>query len=491
MNQKPHNLSSREQLRAIAHRAMIERELQPDFPPEVLSEMDALAVAPIEVSPAIRDLRTLLWCSIDNDESRDLDQLTVAQPGTDGALKLLIAIADVDTLVKKDDAIDDHARYNTASVYTAAAIFPMLPEKLSTDMTSLAEDRERLAMVIELTITPDGAIANSDIYRAKVFNQAKLTYNGVAAWLDGDAPAPPSLAEVAGLEEQLQLQDRAAQALKNLRHQHGALSLETRENQAVFDGDALADLRPTEKNRAKEIIADFMIAANGAAARFLDSKGFPSLRRVLRVPKRWDRIIELAGKLGTNLPAEPDAPALEAFLIERRKAAPEKFADLSLSIVKLLGAGEYVAELPGQKGDGHFGLAARDYSHSTAPNRRFVDLVTQRLLKAAVSGHPAPYTLEELDAIARHCMKQEGNVAKVERQVEKSAAALLLVSRIGERFEAIVTGAADKGTWVRIAKPPVQGRVVRGFQGLDVGDHVQVELIETDVERGYIDFARV
>jgi exoribonuclease-2 len=293
------------------------------------------------------------------------------------------------------------------------------------------------------------------------------------------------------MDEQLRLQDRTAQALKQLRHAHGALRLETLEVRAVFDDGSLADLRPDEKNRAKELIEDFMIAANGVTARFLDKAGLPSLRRVLHVPKRWDRIVALAADSGERLPSTPDAAALDAFLTRRRQADPARFADLSLAVVKLLGAGEYAVEVPGQVSEGHFGLAVRDYTHSTAPNRRFPDLIAQRLLKAALAGAPSPYSNDELAALARHCTEQENNAEKVERQVRKSAAALLLQPRIGARFEGIVTGASDKGTWVRISGPAAEGRVVRGYQGLDVGERVRVELLHTDVERGFIDFAAV
>ncbi len=469
---------------------MIQRGLLPDFSPAVLAETGAIAKAGAETAPSLRDLRGLLWASIDNDDSRDLDQLSVAEPMAGGAVKILVAVADVDATVKEGSAIDGHARTNTTSVYTAAEVFPMLPEKLSTDLTSLGEGQERLAIVIEMVVAAAGTVAESDVYRALVLNRAKLAYASVAAWLDGTAPAPARLAVVPGLDEQLRIQDRVAQAMKSLRHQHGALSLETLEARAVFDGDVLADLRPDEKNRAKELIEDFMIAANGVTAKYLDGKGVPSLRRILRSPERWDRIVELAAGLGDRLSPEPSARALEEFLARRRHADPERFPDLSLSVVKLLGSGEYVVELPGQRVDGHFGLAVRDYTHSTAPNRRFPDLVTQRLLKAAIAGRPAPYGGDELDGLARHCTEQEDNAAKVERQVRKSAAALLLASRIGERFDAIVTGASEKGTWVRILQPAVEGKVVRGFEGLDVGDRVRVELVHTDVERGFIDFVR-
>jgi exoribonuclease-2 len=482
--------SGHTELRDIARRAMIQRGLQPDFSPAALAETTALVEAAAETDPSIRDLRSRLWASIDNDDSRDLDQLTVAEPIAGGAVKILVAVADVDALVKEGSAIDGHARMNTTSVYTAAQVFPMLPERLSTDLTSLGEGEERLAIVIEMTVGADGAVTGSDVYRAIVLNRAKLAYDSVAAWLEGTAPAPSRAAAVPGLEEQLRVQDRVAQAMKELRHQHGALSLETLETRAVFEGDVLADLRPDERNRAKELIEDFMIAANGATAQYLERRGFPSLRRVLRSPERWGRIVELAAGLGERLPSEPGARALQEFLTRRRQADPLRFPDLSLSVIKLLGSGEYAVELPGQQADGHFGLAVRDYTHSTAPNRRFPDLVTHRLLKAALADRSAPYDPDKLGALARHCTEQENNAAKVERQVQKSAAAMLLASRIGQRFDGIVTGASEKGTWVRILQPHVEGKLVHGFAGLDVGDRVRVELVHTDVERGFIDFAR-
>ena len=481
---------NRSRLQGIARRAMVEHGLLPDFSPAALAETEASAKAAAQAGPSIRDLRGLLWASIDNDDSRDLDQLTVAQPMADGVVKILVAVADVDATVKEGSAIDAHARTNTTSVYTAAEVFPMLPEKLSTDLTSLGEGQERLAIVIEMVVAPDGAHTGSSVYRAVVLNRAKLAYNAVAVWLEGRGPAPQRLAAVAGLDEQLRVQDRVAQAMRNLRHQHGALSLQTLEARAVFDGDVLADLVPDEQNRAKELIEDFMIAANGATAKFLEQKGCPSLRRVLRTPERWERIVEVAAGLGERLPTEPSARALEEFLAKRRQADPARFPDLSLSVVKLLGSGEYVVEPPGQRADGHFGLAVKDYTHSTAPNRRFPDLVTQRLVKAGIDDRPVPYGNDELNALARHCTDQEDNAAKVERQVRKSAAAQLLTSRIGEQFDAIVTGASEKGTWVRILQPPVEGKVVRGFEGLDVGDRVRVQLIHTDVEHGFIDFVR-
>jgi exoribonuclease-2 len=483
--------SGMDQLRRIAHDVMQKRGLLPDFSPAVTAEAMKLVPAPMPPDRSVRDLRGLLWASIDNDDSRDLDQLSVAEPMSEGAVKILVAVADVDAVVKKGTAIDGHAASNTTSVYTAVEIFPMLPERLSTDLSSLAEGQERLAIVVEMTVAADGTLTASDLYRAMVLNHAKLAYNGVAAWLEGRAPAPPNLAVVAGLDEQLRLQDRVAQALKRLRHARGALQLETPEARAVFDHGALTDLQPDERNRAKDLIEDFMIAVNGVTARFLASRGFPSLRRVLGAPKRWDRIVALAAQSGERLPATPDAAALDAFLTKRRVADPVTFPDLSLAVVKLMGSGEYALDMPGQTSAGHFGLAVKDYEHSTAPNRRFPDLITQRLLKAALAAQPAPYGNDELATLARHCTEQEDNATKVERQVAKSAAAQLLQSRIGSQFDGLVTGASDKGTWVRISAPAAEGRLVRGFEGVDVGDSVRVQLVHTDVARGFIDFALV
>jgi VacB/RNase II family 3'-5' exoribonuclease len=484
-------------LQGIAQRAMLERGLLPDFSAKALAELDKIqAPAAMNGEPArdsfgIRDLRSLLWASIDNDDSLDLDQLTVAEAMPGDKVKILVAVADVDSLVKNGSAIDEHARHNTTSVYTAARIFPMLPEKLSTNLTSLNFSEERLSIVVEMVIGADGSLRDSDIYRARVRNHAKLAYNSVAAWLEGSEVAPEAIAAVNGLDENLRLQDRVAQSMKNFRHVHGALSLETIEARPIFDGDQIRDLEVEKRNRAKDIIEDFMIAANGVTTRYLSSKKFPSIRRVVRTPKRWDRIVEIAGEHGFKLPDNPDSKALEAFLIKEKAVDPLRFPDLSLAIIKLLGAGEYIAELPGDTAPGHFGLAVRDYTHSTAPNRRYPDLITQRLLKAAIEVRSSPYSRDELGVLAKHCTQEEDAANKVERQVGKSAAALLLESRIGEQFDAIVTGASSKGTWVRLLNVPVEGRVVHGFEGLDVGDRVRVQLISTDVERGYIDFRKV
>jgi exoribonuclease-2 len=466
---------------------MVERGLEPDFSPAALKEVSAAAEPPAD---AERDLRDRLWCSIDNDDSRDLDQLTVAEALPGGRAKILVAIADVDALVRKASALDGHAACNTTSIYTPAAIFPMLPERLSTGLTSLNEDEDRVAIVVEMVFDANGSLAASDIYRARVRNRAKLAYRSVAAWLAGAGPAPQRIPETAGLEANLRLQDRIAQQLVNLRHRNGALSLETVEARAVFDGDSLSDLNVDRKNRATQLIEDFMIAANGVTAAYLKSKGLPSLRRVLRSPERWNRIVALAAGFGEKLPDDPEAAALEAFLARRRAADPEKFPDLSLAVVKLIGRGEYALYLPNGEPPGHFGLAVRDYTHSTAPNRRFPDLLTQRLLKATLGGATQPYTIPELTELAQHCTEREDAAGKVERQVRKSAAALLLSHRLGETFDAIVTGASAKGTWVRLLHPPIEGRLERGFQGLDVADHVRVKLLYTDFQRGFIDFAR-
>jgi len=470
---------------------MIERGLFPDFSARALAELGAIHSAAAAAGGSVRDLRNLLWCSIDNDDSLDLDQLTVAQPMPDGASKVLIAIADVDAIVQKQSALDDHAKHNTTSVYTAAEIFPMLPEKLSTDLTSLKYDTDRLAVIVEMLFAPDGSLRSSDVYQGLVHNRAKLAYSGVADWLEGDGPAPAAITAVDGLAENLRLQDRLAQMLKTFRHAHGALELETTEARPVFLEDEVRDLQVERRNRAKDIIEDFMIAANGVTTRYLEGKTFPSLRRVVRTPERWDRIVALAAEQRLVLPPEPDSRALNQFLLSAKAADPLRFPDLSLSVIKLLGPGEYVVELPGGDSPGHFGLAVKDYMHSTAPNRRYPDLITQRLLKAAIARKSVPYTNDELETLAEHCTEEENVVKKLERQVEKSAAALVMESRIGQTFDAIVTGAAAKGTWVRLLHPPVEGKLVGGFEDVDVGHRLRVQLVHTDAERGFIDFKRV
>ena len=475
----------------IAERAMLERGLLPDFSARVLAELNRIQFPARRNGKPIRELTELLWASIDNDDSRDLDQLTVAEAMPGNAIKVQVAIANVDALVKDGSAIDEHARHNTTTVYTPAKIFSMLPEKLSTNLTSLNFNKERLSIVIEMVIGADGSLQKSDIYQALVRNHAKLTYSSVGAWLQGRGPVPKSVADINGLAKSLRLQDQAAQKLKHLRHEHGALSLETIEARPIFDGDGIRDLEVEQKNRAKEIIEDFMIAANGITARYLSARKFPSLRRVVHSPKRWERIVEIAGEHGFKLPGSPDSGALEEFLVREKAADPLRFPDLSLAIIKLMGAGEYIAELPGQTSVGHFGLAVRDYTHSTAPNRRYSDLITQRLLKAALEGSPSPYRMEELESLAAHCTAEENAANKVERQVIKSAAALLLEGRTGEQFDALATGASTKGTWVRLISLPVEGRLMHGFEGVDVGDRMHVRLDSVDVKRGYINFTKV
>jgi len=470
---------------------MVDKGLEPDFSRDALAELDRIRgpASPGGV-PGLRDMRNRPWASIDNDDSRDLDQLTLAEPLDGGAVRIFVAVADVDSLVAKGTALDRHAQTNTTSVYTAAEIFPMLPEKLSTDLTSLNEGVDRLAMVVEMDVAKDGTLARSDIYRASVHNQAQLAYDSVSVGLTGGA-FPEKAQKVHDIVEQLRLQDAVAQILRGRREDEGALDLETIEPKAVFENDHIVDLAIQQKNRARQLIEDFMIAANGVTARFLASKSLVSLRRVVRSPERWQKIVAVAAETGDRLPAEPDSRALEAFLRKRRSADPLRFPDLSLVIVKLMGAGEYVVERPGQPPIGHFGLAVRDYAHSTAPNRRFPDLITQRLLKAALAGQPTPYPATELSPLASHCTEQEDDADKVERLVRKSAAALLLEQKIGQRFDAVVTGASEKGTWVRIFTPPAEGKLVHGFDGLEVGDKLRVKLISTDVERGFIDFVRV
>ncbi|MGO9108677.1 MAG: RNB domain-containing ribonuclease [Thermoguttaceae bacterium] len=482
-------------LQRLARKAMCDRGLLPDFSANALAEV-AQAQAPAPSNDGTRDLRNLLWASIDNDDSKDLDQLSVAEALPGDKIKVLVAIADVDAIVDGLAAIDLHARHNTTSVYTAATIFPMLPEKLSTDITSLGMAADRQAIVVEMVVATDGSVQQPAIYRAWVRNRAKLAYNSVAAWLQG-GPAPAAVAAVPGLDENLRLQDKAAQSLKGLRQLHGALTFETLQGHAKFEGDQVCGVEVEKPNRATQLIEDFMVAANCVTAEFLEGKRFPCLRRVVRTPKRWDGIVVIAQQHGCKLPAEPDSRALNEFLKQQKAADPVRFPDLSLAVIKLLGPGEYVAESPAdpQAGApaplGHFGLAVEHYSHSTAPNRRYPDIITQRLLKAAMAGRPVPYGQKDLEALALHCTQQEDAAKKVERQVAKSAAAMLLQAKIGQQFEAIVTGAAEKGTWVRVLNPPVEGKLVQGTQGVDVGHRIQVELLHTDVERGFIDFKRV
>jgi len=473
-------------LERIALRAMVDNGFQPEPPPAVARE---LAAAPAPAPDGVRDLRRLLWSSIDNVTSKDLDQIEVADALPDGAIRLRIGIADVDALVAKGSAVDAHAEENSTSVYTGISVFPMLPDVLSTDRTSLVEGGERLVVVTEMEIARDGSVRRSEIYRALAVNHAKLDYESVGAWLEGRGPQPDKVAADDALEAQIWLQDRAASMLKGRREQAGALDLDTVAVTATAKDGVIESLRVARKNRARDLIEDFMIAANGAVARFLAAAGRSGIRRVVREPRRWDRIAEIAASYGIRLPAAPDTKALSGFLAARRAADPLRFPDLSLSVVKLLGPGEYMLDRPGPADDvGHFGLSAPDYTHATAPNRRYADLVTQRLIKAAIAGVPAPYSDAELDTIARHCTEREDAANKVERMARKAAAALLLEKRIGATFDAIVTGVKRDATYVRLLSPPAEGRVVRGEAGMDVGERVRVRLVRTDAERGHIDF---
>ncbi|HEY2975436.1 MAG TPA: RNB domain-containing ribonuclease [Pyrinomonadaceae bacterium] len=479
---------------AIAHQTMIEAGFVPDFPSPVAREVRSMVAgsSTIPANSATQDLRKLLWSSIDDKKTRDLDQVEYAEIIPGGDTRLLVGIADVDALVSKGSATDTHAATNCTSVYTGVKTYPMLPEELSTDLTSLVEGEDRLAVVTEMVLAPDGSVKKINFYRALVKNQAKLAYEEIGAWLDGKTGVPESVSKVTGMEAQIKLQSEIANRFGEFRKEHGALDLETIQATPVMDDRGkVVDLAVVELNRARELIANFMISANVAMAEFLEAKGGPSLRRIVRTPKYWSRIVEIAAELGEKLPATPDSRALADFLARRKVADPTHFPDLSLAVVKSLGPGEYTVELPGEEGEGHFGLALQDYTHSTAPNRRFADLVTQRLVKAALANKPTPYTVAELKQIAEHCTVQDGAARKVERKMRKVAAAVLLQDRIGEEFKAIVTGVTEKGTFARIISPPVDGRVMRGERGLRIGEKVRVRLLSTDPERGFIDFARL
>jgi exoribonuclease-2 len=479
---------------AIAHQAMIEEGFVPDLPGAVRQEVQSLVAKPAPSLPdsSVRDLRAFLWSSIDDSKSRDLDQVEFAEALPGGDTRLSVGIADVDMLVSKGSAIDQHAAENCTSVYAGVKTFPMLPEELSTDLTSLNAGQDRFAVVTEMVLAADGTVKSTSFYRALLKSHAKLSYEAVGAWLDGKADPPPVVKAVPGLEAQIRLQFESANRLEEFRKQQGAIELETiQATPVVNELGKVTELAVTEQNSARDIIANFMIAANVAMAQFLEAKGGPSLRRIVRTPKYWSRIVEIAGELGEKLPATPDSRALADFLARQKKADPLHFPDLSLAVVKSLGPGEYAVQLPGEDGEGHFGLAVQDYTHSTAPNRRYADLVTQRLVKAAIVNQKSPYTADELKSIAEQCTLREAGARKVERKMRKVAAAVLLRDKIGEQFEAIVTGVTPKGTFARILKPPVDGRIMRGERGLRVGEKVRVRLLSTDPERGFIDFARV
>ena len=474
-------------LGAAARQEMIDHGFEPDFPPD--AERQLASIQP-HVDGELRDLTGLLWSSIDNDDSRDLDQIEWAERAPSG-IRVLVGVADVDSLVTKGTPLDCHAARETTTVYTHVRTFPMLPERLSTDLSSLNENQDRAAVVIEFIVAADGTFHSPAIYRAKVRNRAQLAYNGVGPWLEGTAPAPPKIAASADLAAELKLQDEAAVALREARHRLGALTFDRLEAQPVMSDGEVKDIRARAANRAAHLIEDFMIAANEVMAQTLRQAGVSSIRRVVRAPERWARIVDLARPYGEKLPAEPDAGALNAFLMRRKQADPDHYPDLSLGVLKLMGPGEYVLERAADDPQGHFGLAAHDYTHSTAPNRRFADMVTQRLIKAQAAHAASPYSDAELDAIARNCTLKEDAARKVERAMTKRLAAAALRRRVGQSFSGVVTGVTPKGVFVRVLDPPVEGRLMRGERGLDVGDRVRVTLLSTDPERGYIDFGRV
>ena len=482
-------------LQEAARQCMIEHGFEPEYPPGVAEQLAALRAHPpvVAAGGAVKDLRGLLWSSIDNDTSRDLDQIEVAEQLADGSIRVLVGVADVDTYVPKGSAIDLHAYKETATIYTGVRNFSMLPEELSTGTTSLLEGGDKLSLVVECVVSSDGQVTGDQVYRAVVRNKAQLAYDGVGAWLENRGPAPAKVAASAELQAQLQLQNQAAGALREARLRHGALNLETDETHPVMQNDVIVDIARQQKNAATELIEDFMIAANGVVARMLEQVS--SIRRVVKTPERWDRIVELARQMGETLPVVADSKALNEFLIKRKQADPDHFADLSLAVIKLMGPGEYVLERPGDPGPGHFGLAVQDYTHSTAPNRRYADLVTQRLVKALLDKTPAPYSDAELGAVATQCTQKENDERKVEREMTKRIAAVAMSSRLGEVFDAIVTGVTVHGTFVRVLKPHVEGLLIgAGAPGqhgaADVGDRMRVKLVRTDVEKGYIDFMR-
>jgi len=476
---------------AAAHAAMIEHGFQPDFPAGTESELAAIREQfALPAADGVADLRNLVWSSIDNDTSKDLDQIEWAEQLADGRIRVLVGVADVDARVKQGSAIDKHAQFETTSVYTGVAVFPMLPPELSEGMSSLNENEDRAAIVTEIAVDANGTASDGKAYRALVRNRAQLAYPSVGAWLEDKAQPPAKVAANAELAAQLRLQDAAAQRMEGSRFQHGALDLETIETRPVTLAGEVVDIARLEKNRATSLIEEFMVAANGVIARTFQDAGVASIRRIVRTPKRWDRIVELAReRKGVTLPAEPDSKALNDFLLDQKQKDPDHFPDLSLMVVKLMGPGEYVLIKPNEPSPGHFGLAVEDYTHSTAPNRRFPDMVTQRLLKAWLSHGPQPYSEDELNAIAQRCTEMEDAARKVERDMQKRIAAVVLHPHIGQSYPAIVTGVNNYGTFVRTLDPHVEGKLVSGGKGLDVGDRLTVKLVATDPERGFIDFS--
>jgi exoribonuclease-2 len=482
--------SHREVLRRIAVEAATARQFVTTFPSSVRDQLARIG-GPAAPADGARDLTDLPWASIDNDDSRDLDQLTTAATQDDGAVRIWVAIADVDGLVGRDSPIDRRAEVNTVTLYPPGETFPMLPERLSTDLTSLNEGERRAAVVVQLDVAADGEVTGAEIYPAVVHNRAQLAYDAVSTWLDDKGGAPAGVAADRELAACLELQDVVAERLRARRLARGAVELESTQARAVFNGDELVALQVEDKNRARRLIEEFMVAANSATARFLTDQGVPSMRRVVREPRRWDRLVEIASQHGFDLPSTPDVKALQAFLEARRAADPVRFPDLSLTTIKLLGSGEYVVDVDARPAPGHFALAAPVYAHTTAPNRRYPDLITQRLLKAVFQGARTPYDLEDLESLAAHCTVREDEAERLQRQVMKSAAALLLAGQIGARFEAIVTGSSATGTWVRLLTEPVEGKLIQSAGDVDVGDRLTVKLVAVDVGRGFIDFTSV
>ncbi len=474
----------------MARQVLLAEGFEPDFPPATRQQLADISAHPPQLTPSdkVRDLRGLPWSSIDNDTSKDLDQIEVAERLANGGVKVMVGIADVDAFVGKRTPIDQHAAKETTTVYAGICNFSMLPEELSEGASSLFENVDRPGVVIEFVIDSGGSISASSVYRAIVRNRTQLAYGAIGAWLEGKAAAPPKVAASSELQAQLKLQDEVAQALKKLRHDHGALNIDTSEVHPLVLNQQVVDVVKQEKNRATELIEDFMIAANGVVARLLEKVS--SLRRIVKTPAHWDGLVRLAAAQGEKLSAQADSKALNDFLVKRKAADPDHFADLSLATIKLIGPGEYVLERPGDPEQGHFGLAVQDYTHSTAPNRRFADVVTQRLIKALLEGKPGPYSDDELAAIAANCTQKEDAARKVEREMSKRLAAVAMSHRVGETFDAIVTGVTPKGTFVRVMRPHIEGLLAQGAQGLHVGDKVRARLTRTDVQRGFIDFVR-
>jgi VacB/RNase II family 3'-5' exoribonuclease len=475
-------------LASFAEQAMVEEGFVPVPPAAVLREVENLTDGLTDkIDSTVRDLRGLLWSSIDNETSLDLDQIEVAEKLENNSIRVLVAIADVDSFVPRGSAIDEFAAQNTTSVYTGVHTFPMLPDALSENLTSLLQDKERLAVVTDFTVAADGSAKLNDIYRAIVCNRAKMDYETVGAFLDGKGKLA---IEIEGLPEQIRLQDAAADRLRAVRERAGALEFGTIEASAIQGRNGELTLAVQQKNQARYLIENFMIAANVLMAQFLESKQLPALERVVKKPERWQRIVEIAASYKWKLPDEPNSKALADFLAARRRADAVHFPDLSLSIVKLIGAGDYTVVAPGDANEnGHFGLAVNDYTHSTAPNRRYADLVTQRLVKASIKERSAPYSIGELEQIAARCNERQTAARKVERRMRKTIAAEVLSRRVGEIFDAIITGVSPKGTFARLLNPPAEGKIVENESNVDVGDHVRVRLIKTDAQHGFVDFA--